>query len=129
LIESLGIILITIFAYRYHVSTNGGILEIIPSLGVFTLASQKILPAVQQIYGAIVNINSSSESLKDVENFLNRDLAKTSLDSIYRKQCQNEIQFNNDLIFEKVAFSYGRKKKPTLKNINIKQIKIYINII
>ena len=120
LIESLGIILITIFAYRYHVSTNGGLLEIIPILGVFTLASQKILPAVQQIYGAIVNINSSSESLKDVENFLNRDLAKTSLDSIYRKQCQNEIQFNSDLIFKKVAFSYGPKKTPTLKNINIK---------
>jgi ATP-binding cassette, subfamily B, bacterial PglK len=112
-IEALGITLMAILAY-YMSQKEGGIVSVIPALGVMVMGVQRLLPALQTIYGSISTIHSSRHSLRDVLDLLKQPL------QFYARQTQvvpmllkKEIRLNN------ISFRYGVDTSLVLDKVNI----------
>ena len=50
--------------------SQNGFVEWIPAIGAFALGGQRILPLVQQIYGAYTAISGNHQSNMDAVNYL-----------------------------------------------------------
>jgi len=101
--ESLGIIFIALLSYNMIVSN--GIESSIPLLGALALAAQRLLPVIQQGYGAFSAIKGAHSSLVDSLNLLNQPLPihydnKKSLESLL---------FSHQIILSNIDFSYDKK--------------------
>lgn len=109
--EGLGMTLIATFAYVY--SSNGNFSSILPLLGTFALAAQRLLPILQQGFSSWANIQSGQVSLEDIVALVKNqplNLAKTN----------KKIIFNDVLELKDVSYSYPSTKKIVLENVNLK---------
>ena len=72
LIESLGISCIVIYVI---LSTNGEteFSEILPALAVLAFSAQRLLPAIQQVFGSYATIRGSSAAALDMFSLLDKD--------------------------------------------------------
>ena len=117
IIEVIGMILIAVLAYTMTLESEKSTM-IMPVLGALALGAQRLLPALQQMYGSYSAIKGSESSLKDVVDLLNQPMPihtnKTSLDC---------ISFKNEIKLNKVEFRYGKNSPWILKNINLSIIK------
>ena len=64
-LETLGMLLMATLAY-YIEQQPGGLAKGIPILGALALGAQRLLPALQQVYGSWTQINSNRASLQDL---------------------------------------------------------------
>lgn len=71
--ETLVMVMIAILAFVFSQQV-GGITAAIPVLGALALGAQRLLPALQQAYGAWANIVGSHASLADVISMLDQPL-------------------------------------------------------
>jgi len=110
-VESIGIVLIAGLAYAIHLR-EGGVESAIPILGALALGAQRILPALQQLYGSYTSIRSSYASFNDVLRLLDQPLPEHFYDS-------GSIKFSKGIYLKNVSFNYDRSKKHILKNINM----------
>ena len=110
-IETLGLILVSVIAF-YLVKDSDGISEVLPVLGAFALAAQKMLPVMQQIYSSVTNIKAGKMILSDTLDLLDQPI--NNLD--YKN---DKLNFKNNLTLSDVSFSYDKDKKPVLSNINL----------
>jgi ABC-type multidrug transport system fused ATPase/permease subunit len=111
--ESIGMVLIAGIAYFMSLQ-EAGLSAVIPVLGALALGAQRILPALQQLYGAYTSIKSAKSSFIDVLNLLEQPLSRdnsllTSSPIIFKKN----IHINN------ISFKYSGTKKEVLKNISL----------
>jgi ATP-binding cassette, subfamily B, bacterial PglK len=107
------ITLIAIIAYIMS-QKNGGIMQIIPILGLFALGAQRLVPALQNIFSSYAKITSASESLKDVLNLLNQQLPNSYSSDVVPLSFNNQIELNN------AGFSYSSELPWVFRNIDIK---------
>ena len=115
IIEALGLIIIIIIAYFL---TSNGSIGAIPVIGAFAFGAQRMLPAVQQAYGAFTNIMSSSASLEDVLVLLDQDLP------VYLDQpTPLPISFNKNIELKNLGFHHSKSTYWVLKNINLRFVK------
>ncbi len=92
--EALGMVLIASLAYALS-RQSGGIATALPVLGALALGAQRLLPALQQIYGAWANIVGSHASLADTIVLLDQPLPTELLQSARAPLLiQNAIRFN-----------------------------------
>jgi ATP-binding cassette, subfamily B, bacterial PglK len=112
--EAISMVFIAIFAYIL-INQSSVALNVIPILGTFAIAAQRMLPVLQQAYSSITNLSGSKESFKDVMNFLDQPLPKYLL-----KDKNSSIKFDKNIILEGVNFSYKSVDARVLKNINLK---------
>ncbi len=91
-------------------------LENLPTLSVFIFAGYRILPGAQLIYSSISSIKKSEESL----NIIFRDLLMSSKIKDIEKKNLDKENFNNDIEFDKISFSYENNKKLVIRNLNLK---------
>ena len=110
-IESIGIVLIAGLAYAIHLR-DGGVESAIPVLGALALGAQRILPALQQLYGSYASIRSSYASFNDVLHLLSQPLPEYFCGS-------GSIPFSKGIYLKNVSLYYGRAKRPILNNINM----------
>ena len=75
--ETLGLLVICFLSYTLSINSDEN-LTIIPVLGTFALGAQRLLPALQQMYGAWAGIRSQSFSVKAVFVQLNQGLRESS---------------------------------------------------
>ena len=112
-IESFGMVLIVILAYSMSLR-EGGLATVVPILGGLALGAQRLLPALQQAYGAYNRMKGSHSSFEDVLNLLTQPLPdyldQPPLDPITFKK---EIKINN------LSFCYTAQGLPVIKNINL----------
>ena len=108
IVEGIGIIAIAIIAFIFVKSSYSE--TIIPILGLYALAAQKLLPISQIIYGSFTQISGSRESLIDVLKYLN--ISNESNIS------EENIDFKKSIKIQNVSFSYDNKKN-ILNNINL----------
>jgi len=102
-LEAMGIILIAILAYSLNRS-GGGVVSALPTLGALALGAQRLLPALQQGYGAWANILGSHASLADTLTLLDQP---EDVDPI---QLSSElVTLQSGINFEAVDFSYVPK--------------------
>lgn len=88
--------------------------KLIPQLGIFFLATIRIMPAVSKI---VLNFNklkyaeiAASKIAEDIKNYNKIFLKSIILD---------EIKFNDTIEIKNLSFSYKTRDKQVLKNINL----------
>lgn len=113
ILESLGIILISIIAFQYSNKGNESS-EILPFLGALGLGAQKLLPSCQQIY---LNWTTVKGYYYETEEVLT--LLKQNTDSIPLKKYIRKLNLVKELKVKNICFSYDKNSYITLDNINL----------
>ena len=112
--EAIGITIVSIFAYLATLNM-GGIDQFLPTLGIFVLGAQRLLPALQKAYGSYSRIKGSKYSLIDVIALLDQPLP----DSANLPQL-SPVSFRESIELKKLSFRYSKDSPWILKNINLK---------
>ena len=112
-IEGFGLLFIACLSFLF-LKSNIRSSEYIPILGALALGAQKLLPSMQQTYGAWATVKSSSSGVKDVLQILNKPQTKY----LKNKQLVN-FDFNNSIELKDICFSYKKTGKNILKSINL----------
>tara|TARA_B100000963_G_scaffold361865_1_gene400405 strand:- start:1736 stop:3532 length:1797 start_codon:yes stop_codon:yes gene_type:complete len=111
--EVLGISLIAIMALIISIQKDS-IVNVLPIIGTFALAGQKLLPAMQQMYGAWAEIGSNSVAVEKVLFLLNQD---SKIEKIFKSK--NKFVLKEEIQLNDVSFKYPGNNKYVLKNINL----------
>ncbi len=115
--EALGMTLIAGLAY-VMTQQQGGMTTAIPVLGALALGAQRLLPVLQQSYGAYRNIKGAKSSFKDVLDLLDQPLPRYADQPLPAPiKFEEEIQLNN------LGFRYAEDAPWVLENINLKLTK------
>lgn len=87
-------------------------------LGALALGAQRLLPALQQIYGSYSTIKGSYASFEDALILLNQPLTN------YKKHSHSKpIPFKKEIQLKNLSFRYDKDTPWVLKNINLKLTK------
>lgn len=113
-IETLSIC-VFILIVIYSSQSNGKNIELIPILGAFALAAQKLLPALNQIYSGLSSIKSSDAVFREVIYMLRNSLINPEQQTHGQK-----INFNENITLENVSLKFDAQENYVLKNINLK---------
>jgi len=114
LLESLGLILISLLALFLTYQTKNSE-NILPKLGIFALASQRLLPILQQIYSGWAGIKASNQQVKLVIDALDQTDYSTPI--IYDKYSWG---FKKSIEFKNISFKYSNNSPLVLSGINFK---------
>lgn len=111
--ETVGIVIIAMVVYTISTGPRG--LEFaVPFLGALALAGQRVLPALQQAYGAVASIRANQASLRDVLEYLGQPLPTGP-----QSESSCKLPFTSAIRLRSVSFSYASKEKQVLSNINL----------
>ena len=112
-VEALGILCITMLAYMLSQQADG-ITKGIPVLGALVLGIQRLLPALQQVYGSWVNIQSGQAILQDTLSLLDQPLPD------YADQPPSKpLPFEQSISLKRLAFRYNPQAPYVLKQVNL----------
>lgn len=111
--EALGMTLIAALAYVMSLR-SGGMEEALPVLGALALGAQRLLPTMQQAYGAWVSIASCKASLVETLDMLDQALPPE-----VRQPVQAPLVFSECIIFDKVRFRYTEETNWVLNGIDL----------
>lgn len=112
--ESLGIILIASLAYLLS-KQSSGISNAIPTLAALALGMQRLLPALQQVYGAWSTINGAQTSLRDAIKMLDQPLPDS-----YQDISIKQLPFEKEIFLNGISFSYNSHAPKILKGITLR---------
>ncbi|MEI6066121.1 MAG: ABC transporter ATP-binding protein [Methylococcaceae bacterium] len=111
--ESLGMLLIAALAYALAKQPDG-IAKAIPILGALALGAQRLLPVLQQAYGALSTIKSGQASFQDTLELLDQPLPEYA-DQPHAKP----LPFHKHISFKQLSFRYSPQTPWVLKNLNL----------
>jgi len=111
--EAAGMTLIATLAYVMSLRESG-LGAAIPVLGALALGAQRLLPALQQAYGAYSTIKGSYSSFNDVIDLLNQKLPNY-IDS----PPPTPVVFKKEISLKNISFHYNQEQSWILKNINL----------
>jgi ABC-type multidrug transport system fused ATPase/permease subunit len=111
--EAMGMVLITALAYTLSLQA-GGIATALPVLGALALGAQRLLPAMQQIYGAWASIAGSYASLADTIELLDQPMSAELL-----QPAPAPLIFQKDIQFKGVRFRYANEGPWVLNGFNV----------
>jgi ATP-binding cassette subfamily B protein len=111
--EALGMLLIAVLAYTLAQQTDG-VAKAIPILGALALGAQRLLPVLQQAYGAWISIQGGQASLQDTLELLDQPLpAYADMPAAKPLPFQQQIRLNN------LSFRYSADTPWVLQNLDI----------
>jgi ATP-binding cassette, subfamily B, bacterial PglK len=110
--ESLGLVLIAVLAYGMS-RQPGGLSAALPMLGALAIAAQRVLPALQQSYGAWANIVASHASLADTLDLLDQPVESDAYETVVAAGPFEQIRFDN------VTFRYSDDGPWVLDGVNL----------
>tara|TARA_B100001559_G_scaffold259515_1_gene224159 strand:- start:870 stop:2666 length:1797 start_codon:yes stop_codon:yes gene_type:complete len=113
-IEALVVILMALLGLYYAYQPNG-MNEGLPILGFIALASQKLIPNMQQIYRCYASIAGSKENLDDTLEILNQELI-TNDDSLSSQEIINDF---NKLSLQNISFRYSQGEPLIFNDISL----------
>jgi len=111
--EALGMILIAMLAYVLAQQSDG-IAKAIPILGALALGAQRLLPVLQQAYGAWSNIQGGQASLQDALELLDQPLPDYA-----DKPAAAPLPFRQQIHLSKLSFRYSSQTPWVLENIDL----------
>jgi ABC-type multidrug transport system fused ATPase/permease subunit len=111
-IEALGMVLISVLAYFLAIQPEG-IASAIPVLGALALGAQRMLPALQQIYGAWSSVKGGQASLEDSLDLLGQPMPMNHHEDSLALPFQRAIELSN------LSFCYGNNSQLVLKKISL----------
>lgn len=111
--EALGMMLIAALAYTLAKQSDG-IVKAIPVLGALALGAQRLLPVLQQAYGAWTNIQGGQASLQDALELLDQPLPD------YADQPVAEpLPFRQQISLSQLSFRYSPQTSWVLENLDL----------
>ena len=113
-IEALVVILLALLGLYYAYQPDG-MSSGLPILGFIALASQKLIPNMQQIYRSYASIAGSKENLDDTLSILNQDLITNDDDLASQKK----IYDFNKLSLKNISFRYTKDDPLIFNDINL----------
>ena len=112
-LEALGMLLIAGLAYSIAQQADG-IAKSIPILGALAMGAQRLLPILQQAYGAWSYILGQQASLQDTLALLDQPLPD------YAEQpAAKPIPFQHQIIIKQLEYRYSPKTPWVLKNLDL----------
>ncbi|NTW68467.1 MAG: ABC transporter ATP-binding protein [Chlorobiaceae bacterium] len=111
--EALGMMLIAVLAYSLAEQVNG-IARAIPILGTLALGAQRLLPVLQQAYGAWTSIRGSQASLQDILELLDQPLPDHA-----DQRAPEPLPFSNSISLNQLGFRYSPQTPYVLKKLNL----------
>lgn len=111
--EALGMVLIAALAYGLSRQAEG-VASALPVLGALALGAQRMLPALQQSYGAWAGIVGNQASLADALELLDQPLPTE-----VRQPAPAPLPFQNAICFDKVRFRYSNDAPWVLDGLNL----------
>lgn len=112
--EALGTLFIILLAYLF-VQQTSGFVKVIPILGALALSIQRLLPILQQAYGAWSNIQGNQVSLQDTLLLLDQPLP-----SYAGKPTGQRLLFKKNINLRQISFRYSPQTPYVLKDLNLK---------
>lgn len=112
-VETLGVLMIAMVAYGLTRNSDG-IAEAVPVLGALALGAQRLLPVLQQAYGAIVAIRGGQASLNDTLELLEQPLYAYADQSVL-----SPLPFTRQIRLNNVAFRYGPQLQDVLAGVDL----------
>ena len=113
IVEPLGITMIASVAY-YHAGSDSGLLGTLPLLGAIAIGVQRMLPVMQQGYGAWSSIRGAQEILQDALVLLEQPISK----SIKVPDC-DAVKFQNSITLESLSYRYADDMQWVLKDLQL----------
>jgi ABC-type multidrug transport system fused ATPase/permease subunit len=111
--EALGMLLIAVLAYTLAKQPDG-IAKAIPILGALALGAQRLLPVLQQTYGAWASIRGGLASLQDTMELLDQPLPD------YANQPPvTPLSFKQYFSLKQLSFRYSPLEPMVIKNLNL----------
>lgn len=110
--EALGMLLIAGLAYSLSVQP-GGIGVAIPMLGALALGAQRLLPYLQQAYGAWISIAGNEGALKDVVDLLDQHVSDEMLQPVTAP-----LPFEKFIQFKSIKFRYPNTDRWVLNDVS-----------
>lgn len=111
--EALGMMLIAVLAYILS-QKEGGISAALPVLGALALGAQRLLPALQQGYGALANIVGGHAALRDTIELLEQNVICHQTDDI------KPLEFRHEILLRNIHFCYSSGSTPVLNGFELK---------
>jgi len=112
IIESLGMLFIVAWSY-YYFKKFGSIFEILPLLGMYIIASQRLLPLFQQIYHSWSSISGNIKTLEEILVILDKVPSNNTDQKKY-----SELKFSKNIKAVNLGFRYDTKSPWIFKNLN-----------
>jgi ABC-type bacteriocin/lantibiotic exporter with double-glycine peptidase domain len=109
--ETIGIIVIALLAY-YLTNESGSIQTVLPILGAIGVGSQRILPAIQQLYNGWASLTGNYNQLADIVSTLNYPISDKRIKS-------RSICFTSSLELLNISFQYTSDSPLVLNNVNL----------
>ena len=116
-VEAIGLVLIAVFIYIYTKQGND-ISKEIPILGLIALGAQRLLPVLQQGYGAWSEIKGNRGSLKDVLDLLDQPLPDDIDESVVQP-----LEYSRSITLDNISFNYSESGAKVLQSINLEILK------
>jgi len=87
--------------------------EILPVLGIFSLAAFRLMPSISRV----MNANQSIRFVLPALSILKSDINYTQF--VEQKE-KIHLKFKNEIVLENINFSYNNQTKESIKELNIK---------
>lgn len=114
IMEAMGMALIAVLAYVVS-RQAGGVGTALPVLGALALGAQRLLPALQQSFGAWAVIVGNQASLADAIELLDQPMPVEA-----HRPVPSPLPFHNAICFDAVRFRYGSDTSWVLDGLNLK---------
>jgi ABC-type multidrug transport system fused ATPase/permease subunit len=111
--EALGMVLIAILAYALSLRVEG-IAPALPVLGALAIGAQRLLPALQQCFGAWASIVGNQASLADTVELLDQPLSDKA-----EQFSPAPLQIRDSICFVRLSFRYSKQGPWVLDGINL----------
>ena len=96
--------------------TPSGLTQILPTIGVFAFAGQRLLPEISRIYYSVTKFNAGSV----VINSISADLADTKNEPFRKFEEQAPLRLQKQLSIENLYFSYQDSDQINIANFSVK---------
>jgi ABC-type bacteriocin/lantibiotic exporter with double-glycine peptidase domain len=111
--EALGMLLIAVLAYTLAKQPEG-IAKAIPILGALALGAQRLLPVLQQTYGAWTSVRGGQASLQDTMDLLDQPLPDYA-----NQPPATPLPFKQYFSLKQLSFRYSSLEPMVIKNLNL----------
>jgi ATP-binding cassette subfamily B protein len=113
-IEAIGMILIASLAY-WLVGQPGGFAKAVPVLGTLAFGAQRMLPALQQVYGSWSTLQGNAASLTDVLELLEQPVPE-----YLNRVNETKIRFEKEIALRNLSFRYAPDASEVLSSIDLR---------
>jgi ABC-type multidrug transport system fused ATPase/permease subunit len=99
----------------YLISEKGSFSSALPIITLYVFAAYRLMPAMQQLYTAVTQLQYSKSSFNQVYN----DFKNTKTFKFKKNNNLSPVTFKNRILIKDISYTYPKSSNQTLKNINI----------